>query len=67
MLILENYLGVIPTTKEIKHFIANKIYVDYLWTLWAKARDPNDGQPMEDWAVERYSRMKQFLDAYHAI
>jgi len=47
-----------------KHFLASKIYVDYLWTLWAKARVPYDGQPMEDWAVERYTRMKTFIEEY---
>ena len=44
-----------------KVFIANKIYVDYLWTLWAKTRVPFDGQDMEDWANERYQRLKNNL------
>ena len=57
-LLLEEYLGRVPTLVDMKHFLASKIYVDYLWTLWAKARVPYDGQPMEDWAVERYARMK---------
>lgn len=47
-----------------KHFLASKIYVDYLWTLWAKARVPYDGQPMEDWAVERYIRLKKNIEEY---
>lgn len=47
-----------------KHFFAGKIYVDYLWTLWAKARVPYDGQPMEDWALERYIRLKRNIVKY---
>lgn len=61
------YLGREPDIMEKKHFQASKIYVDYLWTLWAKARVPYDGQPMEDWAVERYTRLKSFILAYGSI
>lgn len=66
-LLLSNYLGKEPELMDEKHFLANKIYVDYLWTLWAKARVPYDGQPMEDWAVERYTRLKSHIQAYHSI
>lgn len=66
-LLLEEYLGRVPTLVDMKHFLASKIYVDYLWTLWAKARVPYDGQPMEDWAVERYARMKDNIAAFEAI
>ena len=61
------YLGKEPEIIQEKHFLANKIYVDFLWTLWAKARVPYDGQPMEDWAVERYTRLKGFIEAYKNI
>ena len=61
------YLGKAPETINEKHFLANKIYVDFLWTLWAKARVPYDGQPMEDWAVERYTRLKGFIEDYKNI
>jgi len=64
ILLLSAYLGKEPSVNEIKHFLASKIYVDYLWTLWAKARVPYDGQPMEDWAVERYARMKDNIKAF---
>ena len=63
-LLLSAYLGREPGLVDRKHFLASKIYVDYLWTLWAKARVPYDGQPMEDWAQERYARLKGFLDKY---
>lgn len=65
--LLQAYLGHEPKAAEEKHFLANKIYVDYLWTLWAKARVPYDGQPMEDWAQERYGRLKENIKAYQEI
>ncbi len=64
---LEKYLGRVPTAADRKHLIASKIYVDYLWTLWAKMRVPIDGQPMEDWAAERYARMIGFIEDYRKI
>lgn len=66
-MLLRAYLGREPSAVEKKHFLASKIYVDYLWTLWAKTRVPYDGQPMEDWAVERYTRLKTFIQDYHCI
>ena len=67
VLLLSEYLGRKPDVNDEKHFLASKIYVDYLWTLWAKARVPYDGQPMEDWAIERYTRLKGFINDYNNI
>lgn len=64
---LRSYLGKEPDIHDLRHFLASKLYVDYLWTLWAKARVPYDGQPMEDWASERYARLKDNIKAYKAI
>ncbi len=64
ILLLEAYLCHTPDVTEMKHFLASKIYVDYLWTLWAKARVPYDGLPMEEWAEERYTRLKGFIAEY---
>ena len=64
---LREYLGREPSAEDRKHLVASKIYVDYLWTLWAKMRVPFDGQPMEDWAMERYERMKGFIRDYEQI
>ena len=66
-LLLMNYLRREPEKMDWKHFLANKIYVDYLWTLWAKARVPYDGQPMEDWAQERYLRMKNNIMEFASV
>lgn len=66
-LLLEHYLGRKPDPEDWKHFLASKIYVDYLWTLWAKTRVPFDGQPMEDWAIERYTRLKKNIEAFENV
>ena len=66
-LLLTDYLGHEPSAAENRHFLANKIYVDYLWTLWAKTRVPFDGQPMEDWAVERYARMLGNIAVFESL
>lgn len=67
LILLQNYLGHRPEQLEWKHFMANKIYVDYLWTLWAKTRVVYDGQWMEDWAIKRYTRLKKNLKAFKNI
>lgn len=64
---LSAYLKREPTVGDMKHFLASKIYVDFLWTLWAKARVPYSGQAMEDWAVERYARLKENIRAFEAL
>lgn len=66
-LLLEKYLEKKPQLVDRKHFLACKIYVDYLWTLWAKTRVPYDGQPMEDWAVERYTRLKGNIQKFEQL
>ena len=65
--LLTAYLQREPETRDLQHFYANKIYVDYLWTLWAKARVPYSGQDMEDWAQERYARMKESMDQFRKL
>ncbi len=52
---------------EKKRFIAAKLYVDYLWTLWGLTRVPFDGKFMQDYADERYARLKKNIDAYKKI
>lgn len=64
-LLLTKYLDREPSQTDWKHFLANKLYVDYLWTLWAKTRVPYDGQPMEDWALERYERLKRNINEFY--
>lgn len=60
-ILLTAYFGRKATGEEYRRFHANKLYLDYLWTLWGKARVPFDGETMEDYAAERYARLKKNL------
>ena len=53
--------------EEKKKFIAAKLYVDYLWTLWGLTRVPFDGAFMQEYADNRYNRLKKNIDAYKAL
>lgn len=64
---LNKYYGRDVNEDDMKAFYANKIYVDFLWTLWAKTRVPFDGQAMEDWASERYERLKANINKYKEV
>ena len=57
----------IAGVEEKKKFIAAKLYVDYLWTLWGLTRVPYDGAFMQEYADNRYKRLKNNIDAYKAI
>ena len=62
--LLRSYFDRKPTTKEYMRFQANKLYLDYLWTLWAKARVPFAGEAMEVYAYERYIRLKKNVSCF---
>lgn len=66
-MLLEFYLGRVPTELEKKRFEANKLYLDYLWTLWGKARVPYEGEKMEEYALERYNRLKNNTEIYLSL
>ncbi|HOB37353.1 MAG: phosphotransferase family protein [Clostridiales bacterium] len=61
--LLSAYFGRKPDANEILRFNANKIFLDFLWSLWGKTRVPFDGEEMEKYAYDRYVRMKQNLHA----
>ena len=65
--LLNAYCGRESTVDEKKRFIAAKLYVDYLWTLWGLTRVSFDGQFMQDYADERYSRLKKNIETYRKI
>lgn len=66
-ILLEAYLKREPEVEDKKRFLANKIYLDFLWTLWGKARVPFDGDVMEEYASERYVRLKENLRSFQEI
>lgn len=64
MNLLRKYFENEPTKYQMQRFIANKLYLDYLWTLWGKTRVPFSGEEMEVYALERYERLKNNLNNY---
>ena len=65
--LLNAYYGREASVDEKKRFIAAKLYVDYLWTLWGLTRVPFDGDFMQEYADGRYDRLKKNIDAYKAL
>lgn len=56
-----------PSLDEKKYFVAAKMYVDYLWTLWGLTRVPFDGDFMQEYADARYIRLKNNIEAYKKL
>ncbi len=65
--LLEAYYRRKTTIEEKKRFVAAKLYVDYLWTLWGLTRVPFDGQFMQEYADNRYIRLKRNIEAYQKL
>lgn len=65
--LLNAYYGRSATVEENKKFIAAKLYVDYLWTLWGLTRVPYDGAFMQEYADERYGRLKANILFFNSI
>ena len=65
--LLEAYYGRSATVEEKKRFVAAKLYVDFLWTLWGLTRVPYDGQFMQEYADTRYARLKNNIENYRKL
>lgn len=63
-LLLESYLQHEPDKQTVRRFLANKVYVDYVWSLWAKAREPFEAEWVREYGMTRYSRMQQMIVKY---
>lgn len=64
-LLLEFYYGERAGKEERLRFYANKIYLDFLWSLWGKTRVPYDGETMEQYAAVRYKRLEKNLNDFN--
>lgn len=64
---LKSYYGREVSIDEKKRFVASKLYVDFLWTLWGLTRVPYDGEFMQEYADNRYQRLKNNLDFYNKL
>ena len=56
-----------PSIDERKAFVAAKLYVDYLWTLWGLTRVPFEREFMQEYADGRYARLKRNIEAYKKL
>ena len=65
--LLNAYYSREASVEEKKRFIAAKLYVDYLWTLWGLTRVPFDGAFMQEYADNRYARLKKNIEAYKTL
>ena len=65
--LLNAYYGREADVDEKKRFVAAKLYVDFLWTLWGLTRVPFDGRFMQDYADGRYDRLKKNIKAYRLL
>ena len=61
------YFGKDVSVEIKKRFVAAKLYVDYLWTLWGLTRVPFDGAFMQEYADSRYARLKENIAKYRQI
>ena len=66
-MLLSAYYGREPSYLEKKRFLAAKMYVDFLWTLWGLTRVPYDGDFMQDYADGRYARIKDNIQKYTEV
>lgn len=66
-ILLNAYYDGVASIEEKKYFIAAKMYVDLLWTLWGLTRVPYDGEFMQNYADERYERLKKNINAYNQV
>lgn len=65
--LLQAYYERPATIDEKKYFVAAKMYVDLLWTLWGLTRVPYDGEFMQSYADDRYARLKENIKSYKEI
>lgn len=63
-MLLTAYLRGQPDKLSRQCFLANKVYVDYLWSLWAKAREPFEGDWVQAYGSMRFARMQNLIRAY---
>lgn len=65
--LLSKYFNHQPSEEETERFVVNKIYIDFLWSLWGLTRERYDGASMRRYAEERYSRMLKNLKHYQHV
>lgn len=64
---LTAYLGRHPMQDDRSAILANKVLIDYLWSLWGRARAVYDGVELVRYSEKRYLRMQENMKRYSAI
>lgn len=62
--LLEEYYSCQISLAQMQRFDANKILVDYLWSLWGKTRVIVEGAKMEKYSCIRFERLKKHIINY---
>jgi thiamine kinase-like enzyme len=57
-ILLEAYFEGNVSSDDRKRYDTNKVFIDYLWSLWGLTRVPFDSA-MQEYAVQRWERMKE--------
>jgi thiamine kinase-like enzyme/choline kinase/predicted transcriptional regulator len=65
LFLLEYFNGNI-TDENLQRLLMNKIFIDFLWTLWALMKEAG-GEDFGSYAYTRFARAKGFLKEYHKL
>ncbi|MDW0116948.1 phosphocholine cytidylyltransferase/choline kinase family protein [Sporosarcina thermotolerans] len=65
-LFLTIYFNGIVTDEDTARVLMNKIFIDFLWTIWGLMKEAG-GADFGSYAATRYSRAKNFLREYHSL
>ncbi len=60
-LFLKTYFKQEPKESYKTRVLINKIYQDFLWSLWTKVKEAS-GDDFGDYGIERYNRAKENLN-----
>lgn len=59
-LFLKTYFGKNPTHSEKMRILINKIYQDFLWSIWTKVKEAS-GDDFGSYGIDRFNRAKNNL------
>lgn len=62
LLLLEYFNGE-PTSEQLEQLLLNKIFLDFLWTIWALMKEAG-GEDFGSYALTRFNRAKENLEEY---
>ncbi len=63
-LLLRNYFTAGVSEWQRLRFLLNKVYIDFLWSLWGKTREAYEGKVMRDYAEFRFARLVKNVAVY---